>query len=66
MERFNGKIKIAIAHVDIAEEAEQLKQRFENLYPGISCRVGYLTPALGVHGGIGSKGLGIFRSIDKK
>ena len=66
MERFNGKIKIAIAHGDIADEAQQLKQRFENLYPGISCRVGYLTPALGVHGGIGSKGLGIFRSIDKK
>ena len=59
MDKFNGKIKIAIAHGDIAEEAHQIKKRFENMYPGISCRVGYLTPALGVHGGPGSKGLGI-------
>lgn len=59
MDKFNGKFKIAIAHGDIAEEAQQIKKRFENMYPGISCRVGYLTPALGVHGGIGSKGLGI-------
>lgn len=59
MDKFNGKIKIAIAHGNIAEEAHQIKKRFENMYPGISCRVGYLTPALGVHGGPGSKGLGI-------
>ncbi|MEY8560590.1 DegV family protein [Jeotgalicoccus halotolerans] len=59
MDKFNGKFKIAIAHGDIAEEAQHIKKRFENMYPGISCRVGYLTPALGVHGGIGSKGLGI-------
>ena len=59
MDKFNGKIKIAIAHGDIAEEAHQIKKRFENMYPGISCRVCYLTPALGVHGGPGSKGLGI-------
>lgn len=66
MDKFNGKIKIAIAHGNISEEAHQLKKRFENMYPGISCRVGFLTPALGVHGGIGSKGLGIFRYIDHK
>lgn len=59
MDKFNGKIKIAIAHGDIETEAYQIKKRFENMYPGISCRVGYLTPALGVHGGPGSKGLGI-------
>ncbi len=59
MDKFNGKIKIAIAHGDIAEEAHQIRKKFENMYPGISCRVGYLTPALGVHGGPGSKGLGI-------
>ncbi|MGO1923876.1 MAG: DegV family protein [Jeotgalicoccus sp.] len=63
MDKFNGKIKIAIAHGDIAEEAYQIKKRFENMYPGISCRVGYLTPALGVHGGPGSKGLGILPYI---
>lgn len=63
MDKFNGKIKIAIAHGDIAEEAYQIRKRFENMYPGISCRVGYLTPALGVHGGPGSKGLGILPYI---
>ena len=66
MDKFNGKIKIAIAHGNISDEAHQLKKRFEHMYPGISCRVGFLTPALGVHGGIGSKGLGIFRYIDHK
>lgn len=63
MDKFNGKIKIAIAHGDIETEAYQIKKRFENMYPGISCRVGYLTPALGVHGGPGSKGLGILPYI---
>ncbi|WP_026859488.1 DegV family protein [Jeotgalicoccus psychrophilus] len=63
MDKFNGKIKIAIAHGDIAEEAHQIRKKFENMYPGISCRVGYLTPALGVHGGPGSKGLGILPYI---
>lgn len=63
MEKFNGKIKIAIAHGNIAEEAHQIRKKFENMYPGISCRVGYLTPALGVHGGPGSKGLGILPYI---
>lgn len=63
MDKFNGKIKIAIAHGNIAEEAHQIRKKFENMYPGISCRVGYLTPALGVHGGPGSKGLGILPYI---
>ena len=63
MDKFNGKIKIAIAHGNIAEEAHQIRKKFENMYPGISCRVGYLPPALGVHGGPGSKGLGILPYI---
>lgn len=64
MDKFNGKIKICIAHGDIEDEARKLKQRFENMYPGVICRMGYLTPALGVHGGIGSKGLGILPYLD--
>jgi DegV family protein with EDD domain len=63
LDKFNGKLKIAIAHGDILEEAEQLKKRFENMYPGVTCRVGYLTPALGVHGGVGCHGLGIIPYI---
>ena len=31
MDKFNGKIKIAIAHGNIAEEAHQIRKKFENM-----------------------------------
>lgn len=64
LDKFDGKIKVCIAHGDIEAETKRIKERFENMYPGIVIRTGYLTPALGVHGGLGSKGLGIMPYVN--
>lgn len=52
-------IEIVFAHGDAEEEILSIKAIIQAEFPGISYRVGYLTPVLGVHGGKGCKGLGI-------
>lgn len=44
---------ISIVHADAAEGAEEIKNKLLEIYPGLTIRIGYLSPIIGAHTGPG-------------
>ena len=44
---------ISIVHADAAEGADEIKNKLLEIYPGLTIRIGYLSPIIGAHTGPG-------------
>lgn len=51
-------MKAAVAHGNVADQAEEMKKQIEDTYPNVEVSISYVGPVVGTHLGEGAMGIG--------
>ncbi|NLW23274.1 MAG: DegV family protein [Tissierellia bacterium] len=59
----NNEVLLQVAHTDMEEEAENLKEELQNIFPGYSIYVDHLSLSIACHTGPGAIGVGCVKKL---